>query len=117
MRVVVKAVNLAIDARTRGEVAHRIEGALARCAGSVLRVAVRVADRNGPRGGVDIACSVEVRLRRSGTVYVEETDVDLAGAVGRAGETAARSVIRVLERARDLRRRGAVRAAYGTSEA
>ncbi len=117
MKVVVRSVALQLDARTRADVERRIHAALARHSPWVLRVTVRVADRNGPRGGEDIACAVDLRLRPRGRLYVEETDIDLAGAVGRAAEAAAETVTRTLERSRDLRRKSGIRPAMGASSA
>ena len=117
MKIVVRSVNLQLDARTRAEVGRRVHGSLGRLSPHILRVMVRVADKNGPRGGEDIACAVEMRLRPRGRIFVEETDIDLAGAVNRAAETAAETVVRSLERSRDLRRRASQKPAYGASGA
>ena len=105
MRINVKAVSLQLDAATRTEIERRMHASLGRIAHRILRVAVRVTDRNGPRGGEDIACAVELRLRPRGRIYVEETDIDLAGAVSRATDTAVATVVRVTEKTRDQQRR------------
>jgi putative sigma-54 modulation protein len=115
MRIRVKAVNIALDGRTRAEIEQRMQVSLGRMERRILRVDVRVADQNGPRGGVDIACLVEVRLRPRGRLFVEETDLDLRGAVNRAADAAATTVSRNLERARDLRRRPSTRPALDAS--
>jgi hypothetical protein len=97
-------VNLALDARTRAEIELLLQASLGRLERRILRVDARVADQNGPRGGADISCLVEVRLRPRGQLFVEETDVDLQGAVSRN-----------LERKRDLHRRPSTRPALDAS--
>ena len=96
-----------IDVRTRhlrlgdGVVAHirrRLELSLDRVAARVFRATVRVLDLNGPRGGEDKACRIEVRLRPTGTVFVEDRDADLYAAVDRAADRAGHSVARALKR-------------------
>ena len=121
MRIHVRAVNLALHPRARAEVEHRLQDALGRLEPRLQRVSVRLVDQNGPRGGEDISCLVEVRLRPRGVLYVEETDSDVMAAVGRSAEAARTAITRLRERARDLRRRrprGAVLGmADGTSPA
>jgi len=117
VKIVVRSVNLQLDARTRAEVERRIHAALGRLSPNILRVMVRVADKNGPRGGEDIACAIDLRLRPRGRIFVEETDIDLAGAVNRAADAAAETVVRATERSRDLRRRAGPRPAFGASGA
>ena len=117
MKVVVRSVNLQLDARTRAEVERRVHATLGRLSPSILRVMVRVTDRNGPRGGEDIACAIDLRLRPRGRIFVEETDIDLVGAVNRAADAAAETVVRTTERSRDLRRKAGTRPAFGASGA
>jgi putative sigma-54 modulation protein len=115
MRIRVRAVNIELDARTRAEIEQLLQVSLGRLERHILRVDVRVADQNGPRGGRDLSCLVEMRLRPRGLLFVEETDVDLRGAVGRAGDAAATTVSRSVERRRDLRRRPSSRPALDAS--
>jgi putative sigma-54 modulation protein len=115
MKIQVKTVNLDLDARTRADVQRMMQAHLGRLAHRVLRVNVRLADQNGPRGGKDISCLVEARLRPRGRLFIEEIDSDLMGAVSRSAEAAATTVSRTLERSRDLRRRPSTRPALGTS--
>ncbi|HUI73128.1 MAG TPA: HPF/RaiA family ribosome-associated protein [Spirochaetia bacterium] len=105
MRIHVRAVNLALDGETRARVERRLQASLGRLAHRILRVGVRIVDENGPRGGADMACLVEVRLRRAERVFVEATDLSLDEAVKEASEKVATAVVRALERSRESRRR------------
>jgi hypothetical protein len=73
---------------------------LGKFASSVERVSVRVQDVNGPRGGVDHACSVKVVLSGAPSVMVVEHDVSLAAAIDRALAGAERAVRRMVQRRR-----------------
>jgi hypothetical protein len=117
VKIMVKSVSMSLDARTRADVEQRIHAALERVSLRILRVTARVTDRNGPRGGEDIACALDMRLRPRGRIFVEETDIDLAGAVNRAAEAAAETAVRTLERSRDLSRRAGPGSDFGTSGA
>jgi putative sigma-54 modulation protein len=80
---------------------RRLRFALGRFQGRIAGVRVRFHDINGPRGGVDQACQVSVRLGRpSALVVIEERDVDVHAALARAADRAARAVGRLVEQAR-----------------
>ncbi len=62
------------------------------------RVIVRLSDINGPRGGEDKRCHVEVRLKGLPEVVIEDTQADLYVAIDRAVERAGRTLARRLAR-------------------
>jgi ribosome hibernation promoting factor len=98
-----------IETRTRGfsltpglraHVERRLELALDRYAERVARVRVVVSDVNGPRGGEDKACRVEVRLRGGGAVRAAAADADAYAAICAAAHRAARALARAVQRER-----------------
>ncbi|MCU0842531.1 MAG: HPF/RaiA family ribosome-associated protein [Thiobacillaceae bacterium] len=82
---------------------RRLAYALGRSAHHVNRVAVLLADINGPRGGVDKRCRIRVRLAPSLEVVVEDTQADLYAAIDRAAERTGRTVARSVGRQRGSR--------------
>lgn len=68
--------------------------------GHITRVTVRLSDINGPRGGADKRCFIEVKLKGTSAVVVEDTEADLYVAIDRATERAGRSMVRRLARQR-----------------
>lgn len=68
----------------------------------ITRVTVRLSDVNGPRGGADKRCFVEVRLKTLSAVVIEDTEVDLYVAIDRAAERAGRALARRLARQREF---------------
>lgn len=65
----------------------------------IRSVTVRLADQNGPRGGVEQLCSISIRLARARQpIVVMDTDADPHVALGRAFNRAARTVARSVRR-------------------
>lgn len=81
---------------------HRAEFAFDRISARIRRVAVRFEDLNGPRGGVDKSCRVEI-TGDFGTSAAEARDLDFRVATDRALEMVARSTMRILRRPIGLR--------------
>jgi ribosome-associated translation inhibitor RaiA len=86
-------------------ITRRLHFVLGRFAPEVERVTARVGDLNGPRGGMDKRCRMEVKLRGLGDVLSEACADDLAAAVAFAAERLGRGVARALERRSHKKRR------------
>ncbi|MFQ5488034.1 MAG: hypothetical protein ACE5ET_06285, partial [Gammaproteobacteria bacterium] len=67
---------------------------------------VRVSDINGPRGGADKCCQIQVILSHVPNVIIKDTETDLYVAIDRAADRAGRTVGRRLARQR-IKGRGA----------
>ena len=85
-------------------VAQRVRDFLAHTRDHIHNVKVQLIDVNGPRGGRDQRCVVQVKLNRLPVVVTEETQVDVRLAIDRALDRAGRTIKRRLERPRDRRR-------------
>lgn len=116
MRVNVHSRALAIDEAVRSHVERRMEFALGRFSSRITRVTVQLTDLNGPRGGEDKACSIEVRLSPSGSVRVEDSDADIVAVVDRVAERTRRAVARAIQREREIERRSRSAGGSGRSE-
>jgi putative sigma-54 modulation protein len=77
---------------------RRIEYALGRYKDAIRRVTVRLRDLNGPRGGADKQCQLQVELSGQPPLVISDTDPDLYVAIGRAAKRADRQVARRLGR-------------------
>ena len=86
------------DARAR--LRRRLGLKLAKFARSVERLSVRVTDVNGPRGGVDQVCRINVVLIGLPPVVVEERAAARDTAIDRAIVGAERAVRRSVQRRR-----------------
>jgi ribosome-associated translation inhibitor RaiA len=84
---------------------RRLGFGLARHADRVSRVVVRLGDENGPRGGPDKFCRLQVNLVDAPSVVIRDTGPDLYAVIDRASDRAARAVAKQLERNRFGRHR------------
>jgi ribosome-associated translation inhibitor RaiA len=74
----------------------RLDFTLSRAGRRVRSVDVRLSDINGPRGGIDKRCLIEIRLDDLPIVVVDDTQADLYTAIDRAATRAGRTVMRRL---------------------
>jgi len=104
MQIDIKASNFSLTKPLRRHVEGRLRVALIFYAEHIQRVNVRLSDINGPRGGSDKCCHLQVVLAGLPDVVVEDTEADLYVAIGRAANRAGRTVRRRLARRRDRSR-------------
>ncbi len=100
MQIEIQAHGFTATAALREHVTRRLRHALARCADRISRATVRLSDVNGPRGGADKRCQIQVRLTTLADVVIEDTEADLYVAIDRAAERAGRTAVRHLARQR-----------------
>jgi putative sigma-54 modulation protein len=100
MNLQIQANDFALTDGLRQHVATRLACALNHGQEVVTRVVVRLSDVNGPRGGEDKCCSIEVRLKGAPALLVEDTQSDLYVAVDRAAGRIGRTLDRHLARRR-----------------
>lgn len=78
-------------AELRAFIERHVRFAFGRVAPAIRDLTVRLADTNGPRGGVDKLCLVSVRLVAGGPdIVVSEVDASLPTAVARAADRSSR---------------------------
>jgi len=105
LEIHLRSSHIEIDDTVREHVERRLQSTLARFGSHIQRVRVKILDINGPRGGKDKCCRIELRMLGAPSVFVEDTDADLLAVVDRATDRAGRAVARLVERARDHRER------------
>jgi putative sigma-54 modulation protein len=84
MNLKIQAQGLALTDGLRQHVAMRLAYALNYGRDIVTRIVVRLSDVNGPRGGEDKCCDIEVRLKGAPALIVEDIQSDLYVAIDRA---------------------------------
>lgn len=77
---------------------ERVRFALRRLTALVPRAKVQFSDVNGPRGGVDKRCQVEIKTDRAGTVVIASLARDWRTALDRSLIRATRVLTRGLQR-------------------
>jgi len=83
---------------------RRTRFVLRRLAWLVPQATVRMSDVNGPRGGIDKRCQVELKTDVAGTVVATSVASDWRCALDKALARAARFVLRLVKRDVDSRR-------------
>jgi ribosome-associated translation inhibitor RaiA len=104
MKIHVRSRKAEVDETVRAQIERRLQFSLGKFSPSILRVAVQIVDLNGPRGGEDKSCRIELRLLPTGSIFVADTDADLYAAVDRAADRAAQCVSRATRRTRQIQR-------------
>jgi putative sigma-54 modulation protein len=94
----------------------RFAFALDRARHLVRQVSVRLSDINGPRGGNDKRCKVQITLPGGNDVVIDDLDADLYVAIDRAADRAGRTLSRRLERRHDHRHGPKLRAQQKTAD-
>lgn len=102
MNIHIHAQDFTLTEGLREHVARRLAYALNHGRDSVSRIVVRLSDVNGPRGGVDKRCGIEIRLKGASAVAIEDIEADLYVAIDRAAERAGRTLDRRLSRRRAI---------------
>jgi ribosome-associated translation inhibitor RaiA len=98
MKIDIRSSNVPLSAALRDHTAHRIRLALRSMASRIDRVVVRLVDVNGPKGGPDKVCRMDVRLLPAGRLFVEATEADAYVAVIQAARRLDESASRRLGR-------------------
>lgn len=83
---------------------RRVRFALRRLGWLVPHAEVQMSDVNGPRGGIDKRCQVELRTDGAGSVVVASVAGDWRTALDNALARAARFLLRLWRRGSDSRR-------------
>ena len=88
------------SAQLRDESLQRVRTVLRRVSSFVPQARVQLSDINGPRGGVDKRCQIELRTDNVGTVVITTTARDWRSALKLSLRRALRSLTRILQRAK-----------------
>ena len=104
MQINIQARSFSLTEALRAHIKRRLGFALSTRDEHIQRVQVRLSDINGPRGGTDKHCHLQVVLTHLPDVVIEDTEADLYTAIDRAADRAGRTVGRRLARQRDKRR-------------
>ncbi len=104
MQIDIQARNFSLTDALRNHAERRLRCVLTCCDQRIQRVAMRLSDINGPRGGADKRCHLQVVLVGLPDVVIEDIEADLYVAIDRAVDRAGRTVVRRIDRHRTLRK-------------
>ena len=101
MQIDIQARNFSLTNALRNHIERRLGFALGTRDEHIQRVIVHLSDINGPRGGKDKCCHIQVVLPQLTDVVIEDVESDMYAAIDRASDRAGRTVGRRLSRQRD----------------
>jgi len=101
----IQSIDFPNTAALTSHVRRRLGFGLTRHGDRISRVVVRLGDENGPRGGPDKFCHLQVSLVDAPQVVIRDCGPDLYAVIDRASDRAARAVAKQLERNRFGRQR------------
>ena len=109
MHIEVSANGIKVTPAMREHVQHRLHLALGRFATRIDGVAVRLTDVNGPRGGVDVHCRMQVQGKDTEGLWTTALAVNPEKAINEATVRLQRAIKRAIERVEERVRRRAIR--------
>ena len=106
MNIDIQSLGFPITGALADHARRRLRFVLTRRSDRIQRVVVRLGDENGPRGGVDKFCRIQVRLFNAPVAVIEEVGPELYAVIDRATDRVGRVVVKHLDRVRSGRRYG-----------
>lgn len=103
MKIDIHGRHVDISGDLRSFIERRLEFALGRLRHRIVRVHVWLTDLNGPRGGIDKRCRIEL-VGRKATVAVEDSSDDAYVAIDLASDRIRQVARRLAERERSIAR-------------
>ena len=104
MHIEVKQHHVSVPRSLIDNIHRHIAGDLRRFDHMIRRVCVQIADINGPRGGEDKSCRIQVHLKRASSVIIGERGASLLAVVARAVDRVDMGVSRAADRIGGRRR-------------
>ena len=101
----IQSLGFPITAALAYHARRRLRFGLTRHGDRIQRVVIRLGDENGPRGGVDKFCRIQVYLVDAPVVVIQDIGPDLYAVIDRAADRTGRLVVKHLDRSRDSGRR------------
>ena len=106
MQIDIQARDFSLTDALRSHAERRLRFALSCCDDHIQRIAMRLSDINGPRGGADKRCHLRVVLDGLPDVVIEDIEADLYVAIDRATDRAGRTLLRKIGRQQTLLKQG-----------
>ncbi len=101
MHIVIQARHFPVTDALSDYIKRRLRFALSIHDEHIHRIKVTLSDINGPRGGADKCCQIQVIIPKLADIVIEDIEVDLYTAIDRAADRASRTIGRRLSRQRD----------------
>lgn len=115
MHIDIQFRGIDVSPAVRDHAERRAHFTLGRHSARISRVSISLEDVNGPKGGADKSCRVQISLQQADPVVVVEQGLDLHQVIDRGLARAGRTVVRKVDR--QTRQRYAPRGEHQSAEA
>ncbi len=115
MQIDIQARDFSLTEALREHAERRLRFALTCCDDHIHKIVMRLSDINGPRGGKDKHCHLQVVLAGLPDVVIEDIETDMYVAIDRATDRAGRTLVRKIDRQKSLQRQGRPHATDSTT--
>ncbi len=102
MQIDIQARDFSLTGALRSHAERRLRLALTCCDDHIQKIAMRLSDINGPRGGEDKRCHLRIVLDGLPDVVIEDIEANLYVAIDRASDRAGRTLVRKIDRQKTL---------------
>ena len=103
MNISIQAQGFELTEALRAHTLRRLQFSLHWAQRVVKQFQVRLSDINGPKGGLDKRCHLQIQLSNDSDVSIQDTEGDLYVAIDRAIERGKQTITRRLDRKRARR--------------
>ncbi len=106
MQIYIQARQFSLTDALRSHAERRLYTALACCNDHIQKIVMMLSDINGPRGGSDKHCHLQIVLAGLPDIIIEDTESDMYIAIDRATDRAGRTLVRKIERQQSRLKQG-----------
>jgi len=104
MQIDIQARSFTLTKALKKYAEQKLKSSLSGCKDKLQRVVIRLSDINGPRGGEDKHCLIQVVLPGMPDVIIEDTENDMYAAIDKATDRASSAVTRKVARKKSFQR-------------
>ena len=101
MKVVIRSNDFTLTDSLRTFLNEQVRKSMSVCARNIELITIRLKDINGPKGGVDKECIVEIQIANQSPVVVKKRNSDAYRGIRQAVTRAARVALRRLRKRQD----------------
>jgi len=102
MLIDIQSRHFSLTDALRRHAEHQLRLALTCCGNHIQRIIMRLSDINGPRGGTDKRCHLQVVLAGLPDVVIEDTKANMYAAINNATDRAGHTLTRKINRQQTL---------------
>lgn len=103
MQLIIHSTNISLSQQVRRRLASQLDGAFSRTGNLIQRVTLTVKDINGPKGGRDKQCKLELSLAGLPAILVEATQDSLLKSFNHVVRRARNILVRKMKKSQQFR--------------